>query len=396
MEKIVTSSSKAERLVKVVSVLSFVMMCWVIHRALEVRSDCLNSSFLAFVEVQGQRAPNCRLENKLGFHEARAIDPSLIRPLEVLEPLVRLLNPRGPRVAVEINTADPKIFELGRGYLRLGEAWLTNTVQTRRALVMAVLQSYGNFSSQFQLETVTDFLMLAAFGDDNWLDEEGQVFSLSRDLKFPTTGLTFSDYCRSPFRSLSHETLCQLGEGDHAWALRPLLAVSLWRVYDQLPLKDRLTMMHALVSGAPLTTPDPKDPVDSFREVLLADVSALIGRDARSEVERTLKVLAFERPTRWELTLDVTHTPAWREILDQMRQRARLVQSERVLIFTPEGALALPSGLPVAWKAADIRSQKHVMIACEWPKPQDTVHVRARHLFAQQSCDKLTNAFWSP
>jgi hypothetical protein len=48
----------------------------------------------------------------------------------------------------------------------------------------------------------------------------------------------------------------------------------------------------------------------------------------------------------------------------------------------------------VAWAADEISSQKHVLIACSWPRPEDTVHIQARHLFAHQSCDKLSRPFW--
>jgi hypothetical protein len=110
--------------------------------------------------------------------------------------------------------------------------------------------------------------------------------------------------------------------------------------------------------------------------------------------KRALKELEVEAPTRWELTFDLTHTPAWREIVAQLKQWAHFHSRERTLLFTPAGEVALPSGLPVDWSARDIRSQKHVLIACKWPKPGQAVKVKARRLFAQQSCGKIGKPFW--
>ena len=120
----------------------------------------------------------------------------------------------------------------------------------------------------------------------------------------------------------------------------------------------------------------------------------LVGKVDPKVVNRTLKELEVESPTKWELTMDVTNTPAWREIFEQMRRRTHVVKGERVLVFTPEGARALPSGLPVAWSADDISSQKHVMIACEWPQADEMVQIRARKMYARQTCDKISSPFW--
>ena len=133
-----------------------------------------------------------------------------------------------------------------------------------------------------------------------------------------------------------------------------------------------------------------------LQAALTRQMAALLpeSEETSQAIRRSLTELEVEAPTRWELTLDVTNTPAWREIVAQMRERSRLMRRERILIFTPEGATALPADRAVNWAGNEVSTQKHVLIACRWPKPEDTVHVKARHLFAQQSCSKLEQAFW--
>jgi hypothetical protein len=371
----------------------------------------VNSSFLSFVQIGETRISNCKNENRLSFnnwkHKVPQEKQDMLRKLEILEPLASMLTERRTRLAVEINLDEPRIFELGRGYIRLGKDWLNDEVQTRRALIMGVMHTEfpDTYSNQFQLETMTDFLTLTIFGDESWTGEDGEEYSLTRDMKFATAAPSFDQYCQSPFRSLSHVGLCAVSEDPedsqaNVWGLRPLLAVSLKRVYDKLSLKDQLHMMQSLKAGVALPlvsslgNSTAEGLVKWFQETLDEHVHALVGHVDSKAVNRTLKELEVESPTHWELTMDVTNTPAWREIFEQMRQRSQYMKNERVLVFTPEGAKALPSGLPVAWAADEISSQKHVLIACKLPSADEAIHVRARQMFAQQSCGKISRQFW--
>lgn len=335
----------------------------------------------------------------------------IVRSLEILEPLAQLIRGQRRGLAVDVVEREPDLFELGKGYVRVGINWLKDPVQLRRALIMGVLRTEfpQTYTNQFQLETLTDFVLLSVFAQDEWTGEDGKLYSLMRDMRFSTTAPSFEQYCMSPFRSLSHRSVCRL-DGDSAdvdqvnvWGFRPLLAVSMWRVFSKLSLNEKVFAMNTLRSGKALpTVHDLRDVsteslVGWFETTLNEHLNVMLPKKtAKTEfaVKRTLKELEVESPTHWELTLDLTATPVWREILEQMRERAQYRLNERVLVFTPEGARALPSGLPVAWATDDISSQKHVLIACHWPAPEDAVHVRARHMFAEQSCAKLTRPFW--
>lgn len=408
-------SRAAELVAQALTILSFVSLCWVAHRSLQPRTQCVNSPFLSFVQIEDRRIPNCLYENKLSFSgwtdPVPAAELNMVRALEVLEPLQSFLNDKKLRLAVDLQTKDPGIFELGKGYVRLGTDWLKDPVQVRRALVMGVLRTEfpETYTNQFQLEVVTDFLLLSVFNFDEWKGEDGRLYSLARDMKFSTTAPSFDQYCLSPFKSLSHQLVCgwsdpvALGLDANVWGFRPLLAVSLYRVYQKLGIGEKLHMLNVLKSGVRLPKVNALDQFNAeglvtwFELTLSEHLQALTRKTTEATafaVKRTLKELEVESPTHWELTIDVTNTPAWREILEQIRQRSQILKRERVLVFTPEGARALPSGLPVAWSADEISSQKHVLIACEWPRPEDTVHIRARHMFAEQSCGKLTRPFW--
>jgi|GEM_PF-5285505 len=390
------------------------MLCWVAHRSLETRTACVNSSFLSFVQIGNERVANCLYESRLSLRglttRLSEKKQNIVRSLEVLEPLRQLFPGRRQGLAVDVVEQEADLFELGRGYVRIGTNWLKDPEQLRRALVMGVLRDEfpQTYTNQFQLETIADFILLSVFGQDEWTGEDGKIYSLMRDMRFSTAAPSFDQYCLSPFRSLSHRSVCHMnGDTDleqvNVWGFRPLLAVSMWRVFSKLSLSEKIHVMKVLRSGRTLPTvhdlqsASAEGLVEWFEVTLNEHLDALLPvktEDTEFAVKRTLKELEVESPTHWELTLDLTSTPAWREILEQLRQRAQFRQKERVLVFTPEGARALPSGLPVAWAADEISSQKHVLIACHWPSPEDTVHVRARHMFAEQSCGKLTRPFW--
>lgn len=406
------NSKRLEKIAQILSIVTFVIMCWVANRIFQGREACINSSFISFVQISGERIENCAFQSRLSLenllHQVSHDKLAYLRDLEVMEPLTGLFPGVRPRLAVEVNLEDPRAFELGRGFVRLGVEWLKDERQTERALIMGLLkrdqpQNYG--SAGFELEVMTDFLMMTVMNHSIENDH-----SLVEEVKFPTSAPSFKDYCRSPFRSLAHYAACNLPEPDsvdlqaNVWGFRPLLAVGLYRMFEKVPLAQKLAVMRSIRFGDLLPV------IDSLRDISLAgmvqwfdstlraQLTALkFGDGERGEwaLKRTLKELEVEAPTHWELTVDITNTPAWRQIVEQFRTWSRYHRKERTLVFTPEGAIAFPSGLPVAWGKADIQSQKHVMIACQWPKPEAVVTVAARHVFARQSCSKIDEIFWN-
>lgn len=412
---ILKSSRIAERIAQALTIVSFVLLCWVAHRVLDTRTACVNSSFISFVQINGKRVANCLFESRLSPRSLIAPlsekKRDIVRSLEVLEPLAQLLRGQKQGLAVDVTEREPHLFELGKGYVRIGVNWLKDPAQLRRALVMGVLRNEfpQTYTNQFQLETIADFILLSVFAQDEWTGDDGKIYSLMRDMRFSTTAPSFEQYCMSPFRSLSHRSVCHLDGNNsdmdqvNVWGFRPLLAVSMWRVFSKLSLSEQIHVMGVLRTGKALPVvhdlqnTSANGLVEWFKVTLHEHLDVLLPKSTEATeyaVKRTLKELEVEAPTHWELTMDLTSTPVWREIMEQLRQRAQLRKKERVLVFTPEGAKALPSGLPVAWAGDEISSQKHVLIACNWPAPEDTVHVKARRLFAQQSCGKLTRSFW--
>ncbi len=405
----------AERLAHGLTIFTFFMLCWVCHRALQLRVHCLNSKFIAAVKMDGRRLDNCLFESRLNldplFYPINLEQNRILRSLESIDSLSSILPSKMPTLIVEVAAEDPLAFELKRGgKVVLGKKWLTDTIQLRRALIMAVVHDSPGWlvHNRFQLEVVADFLLLSIFREDLWPSSSGQLF-LSEHLKFPTVAADFATYCRSPLVSLAHLYDCRRDPPDSKdlevkiWGARSLLALALRKVYLRLSLREKLAVAQKLHTGIrlPLISVPVTDQAKSmavwFRKTLeehLFSLGMIATNSGRLAFRQVLKDLQVETPLSWELTVDLTSTPAWREIVEQLRTRSRFVQAERVLIFTPEGQLALPSGLPVAWSPGDVRSQKHVLVACEWPGPSSGINVKARHLYAAHSCGKLTNAFW--
>jgi hypothetical protein len=405
------STRAVEKLAQGLAIFSFVSICWVTHRVLQERTQCVSSSFLSFVQIGGVRVDNCRFESRLSLHQIFRPVPQesaqMVRALEVLEPLEDVLLMTSPRLAVEINLEAPHIFEIGRGYLRLGREWLNDGLQTRRALIMGVLKNHQPdvYANAFQLEVMTDFLLTSVLDADGW-----KGHSLRGEVKFPTSSPSFEQYCKSPFRSLAHGEYCALNAPAAAdtqagvWGFRPLLAAGLVRLFDKASIKDKLNVLEAIRAGRalpplPTLSDDTIESQAHWLERALREQTAALGfsnsEAGEFALKQTLRELDVSTPTRWELTVDITNTPAWKDVLEQFRKWTKLRPRDRVLVFTPEGAIALPADLPVAWAPAEIQSQKHVLIACHWPKAADILPVTARHMFARQLCGKVDQVFWN-
>jgi hypothetical protein len=400
------NSKSFEIAAQILAIASFAGMAWVASRTLQIRTQCLSSSFIAFVQIGGERVENCRYESRLSLRNwtnpLTAEQTGILRRLEVLEPLTGIFPNARPRLAVEINSEQPRLFQLGRGWVRLGREWLDDPTETRRALIMTVLKRERpeTFEADFELELTADFLLLSVMGGH----------SLASEVKLPTSAPSFQEYCKSPLRSLAHFEVCSGEESEladrqaNAWGFRPLLAAALARMYAKAGLKTKLAVLRVVRLGTVVPSRDPAPDarlatlIPWFEQSLRDHMSALhfpAGETTERNFKSTMRELDVESPIHWELTVDITNTPAWKEILTQFKSWSQFHPRERTLVFTPEGAVAFPSGLPVAWSPDEIQSQTHVLIACEWPKPDEAVSVNAQHVFARQSCGKVDQIFWN-
>lgn len=363
-----------EKTARALTVVTFITLCWVAHRSLQPRTDCLNSSYLSLVFVDGFRIYNCRLESRLNLRPLLAPLPfstlSKIRKLEGLEPLRAVLPVESPRLAVElVDTGDSDFLQMGKGFVRFGRGFLDRPRELQMHLLRAVLKMElpHAFSGPFELAVISDFLTLTLFSRSSW------AHAPVRDLRFSTASI-------------------RQGFG-------PVLAVALASVYERSPWNQKLEALRRL--GGAVVLPLVFEPLDTtgaslahWFEKSLRDLAQALGLQDELVMKQALKQMEVESPTRWELTVDVTKTPAWREILEQLKKRSQFRPKERILVFTPEGARALPGGLPVDWAAEEISSQKHVLVACDWPAPDQALRVQARHIYAEQSCTKLSRVFW--
>lgn len=357
-----------EILVKGLTSFSFVLTCWVAHRLLQTRDSCISSDFIAYVYFPDtQRIENCRFESRLDVTHSK---PQLsswqiaqLRSLESLSPLRALFPKAVPKLTVEFVGDSSQTLAIGPGLLRLNADALTQTDRLKRALVMGILRTElpTVYDDPVQLELMGEFLTLALF-------EPWHGFG---DIKLPTATLAYE-------------------------RLRPLLASGLWRIYEKLELSDKVAVLSKIRNGLTLSFSPPQAGVENLVDWVhntLTSHAQRLGMADPNVIRRALKELEAEAPTHWELTVDVTATPAWRKIVEQLKAKSRTPQGklQRTLVFTPEGQVALPSGLQVEWAANEIRSQKHLMIACKWPNPSEVLHIEARQFMAEQNCDESSS-----
>jgi hypothetical protein len=384
---------------------------------LEVRTQCVNSPLIDSVKIGGRLIDNCAYESRLSLKnltnpltpEQSEILSDVLKALPESDSMTQLMSLRFPIVSVEVDLNANQVIEVAPGRLLIGRYWLNDSQQTARALVMAALKR--NEISAFHLEVITDFLMMSVFKQDNWSGH-----SMQKEVRFPTSSSSFAQYCLSPFRSLSKLEDClgrqpasgQTLDGDFVendiWIHEALLAAALARVFAKLDLQGQLQMLKKSVTMNQLPTLLPlMDTTIEARVLWIRDtlnayldsihIAPTAGLDLA--LKRTYVEMELQTPTHWELTVDITHTPAWREILEQFKSWTKLRPKQRVLVFTPEGSIALPAGLPVRWANNEIQSQKHVMIACQWPKPHEAINISARQMFTEQTCDKVKREFWN-
>ncbi|MGE4131565.1 MAG: hypothetical protein AB7F86_07985 [Bdellovibrionales bacterium] len=398
----VQNSTRLQNLAKGMTIVTFVILCWVFHRATRSRPDCIDSSFIGAVQFEGRRAYNCAMESRLDL--SSLTDPlslefqRILTTLEAANSLTDLWPARADTLIVDIlSPGESEGVTIESGRLKLPKPWLEHRRELRRALIMTMIKSQGALGSHddFALEVMADFIVSLVYGDE------------APKLHLPSTPVRFSDYCRSAFLSLLDAKECQTANRDfmaiqELAGVRPLVSQILLKVFHRASLRDQMRAMQALTSKAdfPVTLTPVRSGVmevsqwigELVRQYLLT-LELLKRPENEFALRSTLREFEVEGPTRWELTVDITRTPAWREIVRQLEVRSQFRPKERILIFTPDGAIALPAKTPVHWAANEIRSQKHVMIACDEPLV-DELRIRARHVYSQQTCARLDRPFW--
>lgn len=353
-----------ERLARGLTVISFLLLCWVAHRALQFREDCVNSALIAYVSLEGRVVPNCRFESRLSlrsfFRPLNYQDMQTLRQLESVEEVAPWLQSQTfkPELAIHLGDSPPE-----SGWINLDKSTLTSPKELKRQVILALVQSKIN--DPYGAEVFAD-LVLRGLGERD------------HDVKFSTTPANVR-------------------------GLQPLIAEAIHRLVNAVPLTERWDLEANLRN--PTLWPAVVPPADNTAATLSTWFQSTLATYLRSagwneerhqqKVKRVMKELEVDSPVRWELTVDLTRTPAWREIYQQLKTQSRFAKDERWLVFTPEGERALPSDLPVTWDERDIFSQKHVMIACDWPGQNEAIKVKARRMFAQQSCERLDKIFWN-
>lgn len=392
--------ARLERVVQILTLLSFALSCWTLNRALRPRPDCVTSTVLRAVVIEDQVVGNCAFESRLQIGGAR-LSPTAHRYLRQLEDTAGIERwfRREPRAVITIDQAHSRAFEAERGGARIGVAWFADARQLKRAVTMALIHAHPVYAglTPFARQTLADFIILASRAERP-----------AAGVGFATAAPSLAGYCASPDRSPAHVSNCEsravaADRDANAWGFESALANTLARTFAAARLRDQLRIVAGVRAGVLLPTPDrptstaAADLVKWFNSTTRAWAGALqmLNAPAAEQIlSASLDSLGVRSPTRWELTIDLRHSPKWREIVNQLVARAHFRPRERALVFTPEGEVTLPSGRPAYWAASDVASDKHVMIACRWPAARAAVAVRADQFFARQTCGTLDAAFW--
>ncbi len=404
MVRLVRASDRFEALVRALSVLTFILMAWVGHRVLSDRPSCVHSSGIRSVTIEGRKVFNCQLESRLDLEPLlNPLRPHIqkkLRAIEALEPLSPFSG-RWSQLNIEIVDNDPRAFSQEYNQLKIGSDWLNQPDVLLRAFNQVYLTLHTHNSNLIQTQVLADFLRF-------WLQpKETDV------MRMASTPLALNDACLGDYRSVQLEQLCgsrilaslqprspKLYGSIGVW---PLLSYALAQVVRTLPLSQREQVLQNVWASNewPVLKPpqsakaqDVAEWLESSVDLYLTSLGVKETPQRLAAFKSTMKNIGVEAPLRWELTVDLRHTPKWTEILDQLKKWSQFRLSQRTLVFTPNGEVALPSGTRVAWAATDIRSQKHVMVACHWPAAQEAIPIEARQFFAHQSCDRLNQPFW--
>jgi hypothetical protein len=412
------------------SLATFFLFCWVIFRGLEVRTHCLNSHLVRSLRLPSTadapevKIDNCALESRLSltgrFQRLSREQQQTKLQIEELDGLSDLFRAQVLSLDIEISEQPFRVLVQSSGVLlQIPSAFMKSSSAFKRAAILALLKLRQPllYEDHFHQEILADLLELAQFGvQPKW-----------SNVKLHNVPLSPREYCRSAWRSLYHSQACE--QNDHQslqevaglWGLRPLLSIAVWKVLtDDGTLKDRWQITQAILGGVVLPSMnapalDPamlaqwlRQHVEQIALVLgnssgtavatAADTETKADADADADVDadadakaadrlaRVFKRLDVESPVRWELTVDLQHMPDWRGVLNQLIKRAAYRPQERVLVFTPEGEVALPANVPVAWRPEQIRSQKHLLLACHWPEPARVLSIESRVFKAHQAC----------
>lgn len=394
-----------EALAQALSVLTFLLLAWIGQRLLSERSDCVHSAAIRTVTIEGRRILNCQRVSRLD------LDPLLsplrphvrkkLRAIEALEPLSPFSG-RWNQLNVEIVKGDLQIFSLDRNHLKIGDEWLRYPDPILRAMNQVYLSVNTENSNLVQTQVLADFLRF-------WLRPKADD-----EMRLGMAPMGFSEACKGSHRTVHLEQLCASRTVASISKRSPevLTTIGVWSflsfaladVVRSLPFRDQqivLTQVWSEESKWPAMDPPESNHVEAITTWLESALNSYLDAFGVSQsIERlyalkgSMAKLDISAPLKWELTIDLRHTPAWSEILEQLKSWSRFRGGQRTLVFTPKGEVALPSGHNVSWRSDEIRSQKHVMVACHWPKPEQALTVESRQFFAEQSCGRLSTPFW--
>lgn len=406
-----------ERTFQGLAIFTFVSMCWLFHRAFSARTECIRSQFVSQMRSEGWTLSSCRVESRLMLQhvfERPSVDTvDFIRRMESIDALHSLWPGQAPQVQVEVTDTEPFLFEMSPGRVKMGRELARAKGQLERAVVIALLNSYfaPTSRSEYEIEVTADFLLINVLGLTDLQDPSaGDLVSFDRDTSFALTDRSINEYCNSSWRSLTHFMMCSLHSPGHrahdvsSWGTRPLIAKLLSRVYGELGLGERVEMMRGVFNPEPLAPVKPLADtgalslalwtVDQTRTFLMGWKMPLNNERVSFFLQKALMLERVFHVTQWDYTVEITSSANWERLWHSLRQWSQLHPSQRILVWNPVGSFALPEGASVSWSKDDVKTQKHLLIACRWPESKGTVGVTARHFVALQVCEEAQIPRW--
>jgi hypothetical protein len=306
--------------------------------------------------------------------------------------------------SIELNI-DPDhthVFEQNGARVNLGFRLAEKPGHLERAALLAWTQRNWPDHDPFTREVMADILTWAVIGDSTWSDPiADQEVSITERLRYSLIPESAGSYCQFPFRSDRDLGNCEHStteKWDDQRSLRPLVSWTIWNFVHELPASEQIEFLRGLMTEH-FAALENHSEID--RQIWVQTrVGELLRKwrvpsaSTRPELRRVFFREDLMEPLSFDLTVEVTDSSQIARTVDSLKQWMRWTRHRRILFVAGGENRIFPEDVRVDLQPRDIQTRRYVIIACDWPKAKDVMHLKSRLLYAVRVCANNNLPSW--
>lgn len=405
----------------------FVGLGFMAQRLLEWDRTCLKFSGVIELHVDGfvEGVRGCRATSRFESQHYSDEITALVQKINELHSL-EMLFPKSLRgVFVTVTKKDPFFMLFSERSLVIGEEIAKSPQGLQRAVLSAVaFQSFAG-EDTIEKELRADLLWYLFAGDSRWQDASlGVSVDPKRWMKLAGAPRTVEDYCANPLRQIYDLSFCRY-ELDRKQMLplrKRYQSVVAWTAYRALEKMGQSFSTHYLRSlfDSQVAVNSQRIPVEADEEQM--DSIDTIEGFVREEVRRFLTPpTSAEQPFSEDEELDQTISSLWKPLaiasvgdfrfvvqvddeglkdvvvnsLTEWQKNSLAGFHAKILVVGPDEQLELPLLQKVNYTLDQVRSDTHLVLACNLPELRTIASLQAVNLVAMKVCNSTELPQWA-